>query len=204
MRHSHRKKGAQRPVPCGARNLTVAIISLRGGATDHARCAAALGRARRSWAAWLRRPCANCPVEQHIRQQCVPISADRPADSRRARRTTTGSARRPPSRCSHPRRRLGGLRIRKVGGSGRTPTRPFLRLAYCLRTNQRTLTGLIFSALFNGVVLAVRIFGMAVDSTVQQSSALVKGEIVVVVISLVGITIEIGRRSYARHTIPFP
>jgi hypothetical protein len=76
-------------------------------------------------------------------------------------------------------------------------------LAYCLRTNRRTLTGLIFSVLFNGAVLAVRIYGMAVDSTVQQSSSLVKGEIVVVAISLVGITIDIGRRSNARHTIPF-
>ena len=69
-------------------------------------------------------------------------------------------------------------------------------IAYCLRTNRRTLTGLIFSAMFNGVVLAVRLFGMAVDSTVQQSLPLVKGEIVVVVTSLVGITFEVGRRSY--------
>jgi hypothetical protein len=70
--------------------------------------------------------------------------------------------------------------------------------AYCLPTHRRTLTGLIFSALFNGVVLAVRTYGMQVDSTVQQSLPLVKAEIVVVAISLAGITIEIGRRSYAR------
>ncbi len=88
-----------------------------------------------------------------------------------------------------------GATIYRVGFAG-FPLGCAAFLAFCLRTNQRTLTGLIFSALFNGAVLAVRIFGMAVDSTVQQSVALVKGEIVVVAISLVGITIEIGRRSY--------
>ncbi|MGB8403182.1 MAG: hypothetical protein WCE30_03785 [Mycobacterium sp.] len=85
-----------------------------------------------------------------------------------------------------------GATIYRVGFAG-FPLGCAAFIAYCLRTNQRTLTGLIFSALFNGVVLAVRIFGMAVDSTVQRSRPLVKGEIVVVVISLVGITIEIGR-----------
>ena len=88
-----------------------------------------------------------------------------------------------------------GATIYRVGFAG-FPLGCAAFIAYCLRTDQRTLTGLTFSALFNGVVLAVRIFGMAVDSTVQQSLALVKGEIVVVAISLVGITIEIGRRSY--------
>jgi hypothetical protein len=65
-------------------------------------------------------------------------------------------------------------------------------------------TGLIFSVLLIGVVLVVRIYGMEVDSTVRQSLPLVKSEIVLVVISLVGIAIEIGRRSYARRTVPFP
>ena len=96
-----------------------------------------------------------------------------------------------------------GVTIYRVGFAG-FPLGCAAFFAYCLRTNRRTLTGLIFSVLFNGVVLAVRIYGMAVDSTVQQSLPLVKKEIVVVVISLVGITIEIGRRSYARRTIPFP
>jgi hypothetical protein len=87
-----------------------------------------------------------------------------------------------------------GATIYRVGFAG-FPLGCAAFIAYCLRADQRTLTGLIFSALFNGVVLAVRVFGMAVDSTVQQSSALVKGEIVVVFISLLGVTIEIGRRS---------
>ena len=66
-----------------------------------------------------------------------------------------------------------GATIYRVGFAG-FPLGCAAFIAYCLRTNQRTLTGLIFSALFNGVVLAVRIFGMAVDSTVQQSLPLVK------------------------------
>jgi hypothetical protein len=92
-----------------------------------------------------------------------------------------------------------GSTIYRVGFAG-FPLGCAAFIAYCLRTNRRTLTGLIFSALFNGVVLAVRIFGMAVDSTVQQSLPLVRKEVVVVVVSLVGITIEIGRWSYARRT----
>ena len=52
-----------------------------------------------------------------------------------------------------------GATIYRVGFAG-FPLGCAAFLAYCLRTNQRTLTGLIFSALFNGVVLAVRIFGM--------------------------------------------
>jgi hypothetical protein len=88
-----------------------------------------------------------------------------------------------------------GATIYRVGFAG-FPLGCAAFFAYCLRANRRTLTGLIFSVLFNGVVLAVRIYGMAVDSTVRQSLPLVKGEVVVVVISLVGISIEIGRRSH--------
>jgi hypothetical protein len=92
---------------------------------------------------------------------------------------------------------LGGT-IYRVGFAG-FPLGCAAFIAYCLAANRRTLTGLIFSAVFNGAVLAVRIFGMAIDSTVQQSLPLVKGEIVVVAISLVGITVEIGRRSNRLH-----
>jgi len=66
-------------------------------------------------------------------------------------------------------------------------------LAYCLLSNRRTLTGLIFSALVLGIVLLVRIYGMEVDSSVQQSTPLVEAEIVLVAITLVGIAIELKR-----------
>ncbi len=75
-------------------------------------------------------------------------------------------------------------------------------LAYCLLSSRRTLTGLIFSALVLGILLLVRIYGMEIDSSVQQSMPLVKPEIVLVAITLAGIAIEIGRRSYIRRTMP--
>jgi hypothetical protein len=64
------------------------------------------------------------------------------------------------------------------------------------------LTGLIFSALVLGILLVIRIYGMEVDSSVQQSMPLVKAEIILVAIPLAGIAIEMGRRSYVRRTMP--
>jgi len=75
-------------------------------------------------------------------------------------------------------------------------------LIYCLASNRRTLTGLIFSTLLIGIVLVIRISAMEVESSAQQSMPLIISEIVLVVISLVGIAIEIGRQSYAHRTIP--
>jgi hypothetical protein len=77
-------------------------------------------------------------------------------------------------------------------------------LIYCLASNRRTLTGLIFSTLLVGIILVIRIYAMEVGSSVQQSMPLVISEIVLVVISLVGIAIENRRRSYASRTIPSP
>ena len=65
-------------------------------------------------------------------------------------------------------------------------------LVYCLISSRRTLTGLILSALVLGTLLVVRIYGMEVDSSVLQSMPLVKPEIVLVAIVLLGIAIEIG------------
>ena len=70
-------------------------------------------------------------------------------------------------------------------------------LLYCLVSNRRSLTGLIFSTLILGILLAVRIYGMEVDSTVAQSLPLVKPEIVLVLITLLGIVIEARYRSNA-------
>jgi hypothetical protein len=67
-------------------------------------------------------------------------------------------------------------------------------LMYCVISSRRTLTGLILSVLVLGTLLVVRIYGMDVDSSVQQSMPLVKPEIVLVVIVLVGVAIEIGRQ----------
>ena len=75
-------------------------------------------------------------------------------------------------------------------------------MVYCLLSNRRTLTGLIFPALVWGIVLVVRIYAMEVDSSVQQSMPLVKAEIVLVAITLLGIAIEMGHQSYVRRTTP--
>jgi hypothetical protein len=72
-------------------------------------------------------------------------------------------------------------------------------LMYCLFSGRRTLTGLIFSALLLGIVLLVRVYGMEVDSSVQQSMSLVLAEIVLTVITLAGIAIEIGCVSRVRR-----
>jgi hypothetical protein len=74
-------------------------------------------------------------------------------------------------------------------------------LIYCLLSHRRTMPGLIFSAVMLGVLLVVRIYGMEVDSTVQQSMPLVKPEIVLVAITLLGVAIEMGRRSYVRRAM---
>jgi hypothetical protein len=73
-------------------------------------------------------------------------------------------------------------------------------LLYCLASSRRSLTGLIFSTLILGILLAVRIYGMEVDSTVQQSLPLVKPEIVLVLLTLLGIVTETKYRSHARST----
>jgi hypothetical protein len=75
-------------------------------------------------------------------------------------------------------------------------------LVNCLLSSRRTLTGLIFSALVLGIVLVVRVYSMEVDSSVQQSMPLVIAEIVLVAITLVGIALEMGHRSYMRRTMP--
>ena len=67
-------------------------------------------------------------------------------------------------------------------------------LAYCLVSARRTLTALIFSAFVLGILLMVRIYGMEVDSTIQQSMPLVKPEIVLIVLTLFGIAIEKRRK----------
>lgn len=72
-------------------------------------------------------------------------------------------------------------------------------LVYCLISNHRTLIGLIFSALVLGMLLVVRIYGMEAGSSVEQSMPLVKPEIVLVAIMLVGISIDMRRHYHARR-----
>jgi hypothetical protein len=75
-------------------------------------------------------------------------------------------------------------------------------LAYCILSKQRTLTGLIFSLLLVGIVLAVRVYSMNVDASVPQSMTLVKDESVLVAVSIIGIALEFGGRAYASRVLP--
>jgi len=68
-------------------------------------------------------------------------------------------------------------------------------LAYCLLSNRRTLDGLVLSAMIAGIVVAIRIYGMNVDGTVQQSMALVKDETVLLAVSIIGLALELGTRA---------
>jgi hypothetical protein len=69
-------------------------------------------------------------------------------------------------------------------------------LVYCLFSNRRTLTGLVFSTFILGILLLVRIYGMEADSTVRESMSLVKPEIILVIVALVGIAIEKRREHH--------
>jgi hypothetical protein len=74
-------------------------------------------------------------------------------------------------------------------------------LVYCLLSKHRTLVGLIFSALVLGTLLAVRTFGMEVDSTVPQSMPLVIPESALVVMMLIGIAFEMRLRSHTHRIV---
>lgn len=75
-------------------------------------------------------------------------------------------------------------------------------LAYCLLSSRRTLTGLTCATLVAVIIVAVRIYGVEVDSSAQQSMSLVKHELVLVSILLVGLAIETGQRLNMRGTMP--
>src|SRR5215470_5689538 len=68
-----------------------------------------------------------------------------------------------------------GVTIARVGLGG-FPLGCAVFLATCLLSNRRLMTGLTFAAIMLSVVLAVRVVGMAADSTVQQNLKLVNAE----------------------------
>jgi len=64
----------------------------------------------------------------------------------------------------------------------------------CLVSQRRILTGLSFVSTMLGVVLVVRIYGVLVDGTLQGNLALIRAEIIMLMIMGIGIFIELGRR----------
>jgi len=94
-----------------------------------------------------------------------------------------------------------GVTIARVGLGG-FPLGCSIFLATCLLSKRRVITGLTFVAIMVSVVLAVRVFGMAADSTVQQNLKLVNAEVGLLVVTGLGLFVELGRRAHFRRTHP--
>ena len=92
-----------------------------------------------------------------------------------------------------------GMTIARVGFGG-FPLACSLFTLSCVLSSRRLLTGLGFVATVMGVILAVRVFGMLADGTTQQNMRLVGAEIVFLVLMLVGVMIERGRRRMLRES----
>ena len=86
-----------------------------------------------------------------------------------------------------------GVTIGRVGLGG-FPLGSALFLATCLASRRRTLIGLTFVAILVSVVLVVRVVGMTIDPSVAANMNLVKAEIGLLVVTGIGLAIELGRR----------
>jgi len=86
-----------------------------------------------------------------------------------------------------------GTTIARVG-FGAFPLACSLFTFSCLLSSRRLLTGLGFVATVMGAALVVRVFGMLADGTTKENMHLVIAELVFLVLMIVGIFIERGRR----------
>lgn len=94
-----------------------------------------------------------------------------------------------------------GVTIARVGLGG-FPLGSSIFLATCLLSRRRMITGLTFVAIMASVVLAVRVFGMMADSTVQENLHLVHAEIGLLALTGIGLFAESSRRAYSRRARP--
>ena len=86
------------------------------------------------------------------------------------------------------------LTVARVGFGG-FPLACSLFTLSCLVSKRRILTGLSFVALLVVVVLIVRLFGMNIDGSVRENMKLVGIESVLLVVFIIGLFIERGRRN---------
>jgi len=70
----------------------------------------------------------------------------------------------------------------------------------CLVSTTRILTGLGFVAMIMAAALIVRVSGMLVDGSVRDNMGLVRAESVMLVVFIIGVFIERGRRNQIRQT----
>ena len=90
-----------------------------------------------------------------------------------------------------------GMTIARVG-FGAFPLACALFTFSCLISSRRLLTGLGFVATVMSAALVVRVFGMLADGTTKENMHLVIAELVFLVLMLVGVLIEMGRRRNLR------
>jgi hypothetical protein len=69
----------------------------------------------------------------------------------------------------------------------------------CLVSTRRILTGLGFVAMIMAVALIVRVSGMLVDGSVRDNLGLVRAESVMLVLFIIGVFIERGRRNQLKQ-----
>lgn len=86
-----------------------------------------------------------------------------------------------------------GTTVGRVG-FGAFPLAFSLFLLGCLVSERRLLTGLAFVATLDSVVLVVRIASMFADSSVPQNLGLVRAEVILLVLTSVGLLLEFARR----------
>ena len=79
-------------------------------------------------------------------------------------------------------------------GFGAFPLGAALFTLWCLISRSRILNGLTFVVIMLGVALSVRVFGMLIDGTVRESLGLVRAEAILLMISFIGVAIELTRR----------
>ncbi len=66
----------------------------------------------------------------------------------------------------------------------------------CLVSTSRLLTGLCFVATMIGVATAARVFGILVDGAATESLVVLRAEVILLTLSIIGLFIELGGRRY--------
>ena len=90
-----------------------------------------------------------------------------------------------------------GVTIARVAFGG-FPLGCSIFLATYLLSQRRVMIGLTFVAIMIGVVLVVRVFGMTMDSTVQENLKLVNAEAGLLAVTGFGLFLELSRRRRPR------
>lgn len=94
-----------------------------------------------------------------------------------------------------------GVTITRVGLGG-FPLACSLFTLFCLTSRRRVATGLAFVATLVSVVLSVRVFGMVIDGTVHESMRLVRPEVTLLVLFVIGLFLDSARRRReSRHAV---